>query len=65
METSSIMRSSVALVTGASSGIGHATARALLKAGFVTYATARRPETLEDLRALGARTLRLDTTDED
>lgn len=54
----------VALVTGASSGIGRATALALAAHGFVTYATARRPEALTDLRGQGLRTLALDVTDE-
>ncbi len=54
----------VALVTGASSGIGKATALALISAGYTTYATARRPETLTDLAAAGCRILRLDVTDD-
>jgi NAD(P)-dependent dehydrogenase (short-subunit alcohol dehydrogenase family) len=53
------------LVTGCSSGIGRATARRLLEAGHVVYATARRPETLTELEAAGARTLALDVTDEE
>ncbi len=53
------------LVTGCSSGIGRATAQALVAAGHTVYATARRPETLADLQAAGARTLALDVTDED
>jgi NAD(P)-dependent dehydrogenase (short-subunit alcohol dehydrogenase family) len=55
----------VALVTGASSRIGKASAEALHEAGFVVYATARRPEKLTDLKAAGVRTLRLDVTDEE
>ncbi|CAA9577765.1 MAG: hypothetical protein AVDCRST_MAG87-3030 [uncultured Thermomicrobiales bacterium] len=54
----------VALVTGASSGIGRATAMALGKEGAIVYATARRPESLADLRAAGIRTLALDVTNE-
>ena len=53
------------LVTGCSSGIGRATALALLDSGHTVWATARRPETLADLVARGARTAALDVTDED
>ena len=53
------------LVTGCSSGIGRATAQALVEAGHTVYATARRAATLERLEAAGARTLALDVTDED
>ncbi|MFB2894872.1 SDR family NAD(P)-dependent oxidoreductase [Aerosakkonemataceae cyanobacterium BLCC-F50] len=54
----------VALVTGASSGIGKATAIALKSVGFITYATARNPQTLSDLAAKGCHVLQLDITDE-
>ena len=53
------------LVTGCSTGIGRATAKALLDSGHTVWATARRPETLADLAARGARTTALDVTDED
>ncbi|MBI3701256.1 MAG: SDR family NAD(P)-dependent oxidoreductase [Afipia sp.] len=52
------------LITGCSSGVGHAAARLFREAGFETFASARDPSTLEDLRALGCRILRLDVTDE-
>jgi NAD(P)-dependent dehydrogenase (short-subunit alcohol dehydrogenase family) len=55
----------IALVTGASSGIGRATAIALHEAGFFTVATAPEPADLEELQAKGCSTLRLDLTDED
>jgi NAD(P)-dependent dehydrogenase (short-subunit alcohol dehydrogenase family) len=55
--------SKAVLVTGCSSGIGRATAQRLLSGGWTVYATARRPETLTDLAAAGARTLALDVTD--
>jgi NAD(P)-dependent dehydrogenase (short-subunit alcohol dehydrogenase family) len=57
--------SKAVLVTGCSSGIGHATARRLARHGWTVYATARRPEAIEDLRAEGCRTLALDVCDED
>jgi NAD(P)-dependent dehydrogenase (short-subunit alcohol dehydrogenase family) len=51
-----------ALVTGCSTGIGRATAEALAKAGYDTWATARKPETLEGVK--GVRVAALDVTDE-
>jgi NADP-dependent 3-hydroxy acid dehydrogenase YdfG len=52
------------VVTGASSGIGAATARALAGAGFEVVAAARRLERCEELaREVGGRALRLDVTD--
>ncbi|MBU3749508.1 MAG: SDR family NAD(P)-dependent oxidoreductase [Mycobacterium sp.] len=57
--------SKAVLITGCSSGIGHATALRLAKAGHTVYATARRADSLADLREAGAHTLSLDVTDED
>lgn len=53
-----------ALITGASSGIGKATAKALLDAGFTVYVAARRVEKMNDLKDLGAHPIKMDVTDE-
>jgi NADP-dependent 3-hydroxy acid dehydrogenase YdfG len=56
----------IAAVTGASAGIGEATARALAGAGFAVVMGARRLERLETLAAslgAGARALQLDVTE--
>jgi NAD(P)-dependent dehydrogenase (short-subunit alcohol dehydrogenase family) len=58
------MPSKAVLITGCSSGIGHATAKLLCRDGWTVYATARRPETLFDLEQGGCHTLALDVTDD-
>ena len=57
-------RRKVALVTGASSGIGQATVRALAAAGFETVSAARRVERCEKLATeVGGRAIELDVTE--
>ncbi len=58
------MKDKIALVTGASSGIGRATVEALLAAGCTVFATARRMNRLATLASRGARILPLDVTDD-
>lgn len=59
-------RKRIALVTGASSGIGAAAVRALAVAGLDTIAAARRVERCEELATeAGGRALRLDVADPD
>ncbi len=55
----------VALVTGATSGIGRATALRLARDGAEVAGVGRRPEALEELAAEGVRTYQTDLTSED
>ncbi|MFE3192185.1 SDR family NAD(P)-dependent oxidoreductase [Nocardia sp. NPDC059240] len=60
------MSTRTAVVTGASSGIGEATARELAKQGYHVYVGARRLDRLEQLAAeIGGTALALDVTDEE
>jgi len=58
------VQTNAVLITGSSTGIGRATAERPVKSGHTVYATARREEAIEDLRAIGCHTLALDVTDE-
>ncbi|MGU5717145.1 oxidoreductase [Aeromonas taiwanensis] len=56
------MNSNVVLVTGASSGIGAATAMKLKALGFTVYAAARRIERMQSLTDEGIRVIAMDVT---
>jgi len=56
--------SKAVLITGCSTGIGRASAKRLAASGWKVYATARRLESIEDLKQAGCETLALDVTDE-
>jgi NADP-dependent 3-hydroxy acid dehydrogenase YdfG len=55
---------SIALVTGATSGIGEATAYRLQALDYVVFAAGRNPEALDTLRSRGLQARALDVTDE-
>jgi NAD(P)-dependent dehydrogenase (short-subunit alcohol dehydrogenase family) len=59
-----IEKSRPVLITGCSTGIGRATAERLADDGWNVHATARRLDSIEDLRDRGCKTHALDVTDE-
>jgi len=59
------MAAKICLVTGASAGIGRATALELLRAGHTVYGVARRVDRMADIRAAGGHTLAMDVTKEE
>lgn len=58
------MKPKVIVITGASSGIGKATALHLLNKGHIVYGAARRVEKMQDLKAKGGHDLKMDITSE-
>lgn len=58
------MTKKVALVTGASSGIGEATALKLHERGFTVYGAARRLDRMQNLTQAGIHSLSMDVTDD-
>jgi NAD(P)-dependent dehydrogenase (short-subunit alcohol dehydrogenase family) len=65
IRTMSDMSDKTALITGASSGIGEATALKLGELGYTVYAGARRVERMSHLANRGIRTRAVDVTDDD
>ncbi|MFN9801099.1 MAG: SDR family NAD(P)-dependent oxidoreductase, partial [Bacteroidota bacterium] len=59
------MKQQVILVTGASSGIGKATALRLIRDGHRVYGTARRISEMQDIQEAGGRALRMDVTSDE
>jgi NADP-dependent 3-hydroxy acid dehydrogenase YdfG len=63
-ENSMASTNKIALVTGASSGIGEATTRELAAAGVTVYAAARRVDRMQHLTSSGVIPIAMDVTDE-
>lgn len=59
------MKNKVALITGASSGMGKETAIKLKDNGYIVYGAARRVAKMDDLKQRGIHVLPLDVTDEE
>ena len=59
------MNKKTVFITGASTGIGHASVKKLLENGFKVYATARRTHLMKDLEEMGAIVMHCDVTKEE
>jgi NADP-dependent 3-hydroxy acid dehydrogenase YdfG len=59
------MNQKVVLITGASSGMGKATAKRLISEGHIVYGAARRIENMQDLIAFGGHSIKMDITKEE
>lgn len=59
------MSKKIALVTGASAGIGKSTALELKNRGFIVYGAARRTDNMSDIRKQGINIISLDVTNEE
>lgn len=55
----------IILITGASSGMGEATAKWLIKEGHIVYGVARRIDKMNNLIELGGHAIKMDITNED
>jgi short-subunit dehydrogenase len=58
------MNKKVILITGASSGMGKETAKALIQQGHIVYAVARRIQQMDDLKKLGGFPIQMDVTND-
>lgn len=58
------MSRKIALITGASAGMGKETAKLLAQKGYIVYGVARRIEKMKDLEAVGVHTLEMDITND-
>lgn len=58
------MKTKVILITGASSGMGKESAKALIAQGHTVYTVARRLDQMQDLQAMGGHPIKMDVTSE-